>query len=75
MSDPNVYSEEDIQLLIDAAELDPCHFHSGGPSLSQEVIFYTDLENDNVKSLFNYEGRQYKDIAHKAFEVVLAGLS
>lgn len=68
---PKQFSEEEISSLLDTAELDPPAY-PGRTYPCCAVYFYTDLDNDECPSLF---GSHEIELAKKAFEVVLLGLS
>ncbi|MHA2426986.1 MAG: hypothetical protein ACXADB_03040 [Candidatus Hermodarchaeia archaeon] len=77
---PRQYSDEEIQALLDTAEIDvPACPGRTYPCFA--VRFYTDLENDEFPSLFktysHHPGKSdlHHEVAKKAFEVVLLGLS
>lgn len=77
--EPKRFSEEDLQSIEDAGELYPLVGRET-PYLCP-VYFYTDLENDDFPSLFktysHHPGKSdiHHEVAKKAFEIVLLGLS
>ena len=75
---PYKFSEEEMQQFVAAGVLEPSsRFHRG----YQEIYFYTDTDNDDFPSLFEAYSHHpslsdnHYEIAKKAFEVVLLGLS
>ncbi len=72
---PKEYSEEEIQQLIDSDDLYPlCGRHCC-------PVYFYDTENDDFPSLFgtysHHPGKSnlHHEVAQKAFEIVLLGLS
>jgi hypothetical protein len=51
LNKPKKYSKEEIQSLIDGAHLEPVMGGREGPFWCQRVYFYTDYDNDDVKTL------------------------
>lgn len=56
---PKEYSEKGIQQLIDAAELEPVMGGREGPFWGQRVYFYTDYENDDVRTFHRVDPRKF----------------
>jgi len=61
--EPKEFSEEEIQQLIDNAELEPAMGGREGPFWRQRVYFYTDYDNDDVKTFPWYDDLRKLDIA------------
>lgn len=60
---PKEYTEEEIQALIDGAKLEPPHYGREGPLWGQRVYFYTDYDNDDVKTFPWFGDLEKLDIA------------
>lgn len=60
---PREYSEEDIKNLMDSAEIESVHGGREGPFWGQRVYFYTDYDNDNVKTFPWFEDLKKLDVA------------
>ena len=78
MSEP--IPDEDLESfreqLIATAELEHAEYAWGreGPKWGTFVYFYTDYENDDVKVTGSFAWPDH-DVAKKAFDIILQGLS
>ena len=58
MSEPREYTEADIQSLINSAQLEPAMGGREGPFWGQRVYYYTDYENDDVRTFCRVQPSQ-----------------